>query len=260
MRRALIILLTLLLCYQSAWAWGKLGHEVVIEVAKRHLTPRTKANIAKYMPYDITSEALWMDKHRRDEGLEYTSHWHGADYDTSNMRYLPTTRLAKGGDVIRALRVADYNLSHYERLTDSAVVMNLRMVLHFVGDMHCPSHSLPNGVKVRWDCTINGKQSNFHSLYDRIPNQLYGKKTPAAEVAATLDNCKKSEIKEIVDGDVLEWVHECFQRNSTIFDINPFGTPELDPQTVEKSRALVDIQLRNAGYRLAKKLNQYFNK
>ena len=249
----------LLLCTQSVWAWGKHGHEIVVEVAKRHLTERAKANIARYMPYDITTEALWMDKHRRDAEIEYTTHWHGAGYDKQK-RYLPTAKLAKGGDVVRALQLVEYNLSHYERLTDSAVVMNLRMVLHFVGDMHCPTHSLPDGVKVRWDCTIKGKESNFHSLYDRMPATLYGKKTPPSQVAATLDNCKKDEIKSIVSGSIIDWADDCFERNSAIFDINPFGTPVLDPQTIEKSRALVDVQLRNAGYRLAAKLNKYFDK
>lgn len=259
MMRSLLILSMLLLCTQNVWAWGKHGHEIVVEVAKRHLTERAKKNIARYMAYDITTEAVWMDKHRQDVDIAYTSHWHGAGYDEQK-RYLPTAKLDKGGDVVRALQLVDYNLSHYERLTDSAVVMNLRMVLHFVGDMHCPSHSLPNGVKVRWDCTINGKESNFHSLYDRIPANLYGKKTPPAEVATKLDTCHKNEIKGIVDGSIVDWANECFERASIIFDINPFGTPVLDPNTIEKSRSLVDVQLRNAGYRLAVQLNKYFDK
>ena len=33
----------------------------------------------------------------------------------------------------------------------------------------------------------------------------------------------------------------------------------MDPETDEKSRAIIDTQLRNSGYRLAAKLNEYFD-
>ena len=47
----------------NAMAWGRIGHEVIIKVAERHLTAKTKANIAKYMPYDLKTDAVWMDVH-----------------------------------------------------------------------------------------------------------------------------------------------------------------------------------------------------
>ena len=34
-------------------AWGRLGHEIVIAIAERHLTTDTKENISKYFPYDL---------------------------------------------------------------------------------------------------------------------------------------------------------------------------------------------------------------
>ena len=48
----------------SAMAWGGLGHRTVVEIAKRHLTEKTKENIAKYLPHDLTKDATWMDKYR----------------------------------------------------------------------------------------------------------------------------------------------------------------------------------------------------
>ena len=77
---------------QSAMAWGRLGHEVVIKVAERHLTEKAKANIAKYMPYDLKTDAVWMDHHRKDKEIAYTTAWHvynvGADHN-----YDPNPRL-----------------------------------------------------------------------------------------------------------------------------------------------------------------------
>lgn len=247
---------TAVMC-QSALAWGRLGHEIVIKVAERHLTERTKKNIAKYMPYDLKTDAVWMDIHRNDEGIAYTTSWHTYNVDADH-NYDPNPRLYKG-DAILGVRVADYNLRQYEKLTDSAVVMNLRMILHFVGDMHCPTHSYIPGPRCFWPCTLNGKQEKtFHGVYDKMPNMLYGKAS-AEEMAEKLDNLGKSAVKRVQKGTVLDWVKECGDNNCVIYEWNPFNTEVLNPNTVELSRDLVGIQLRNAGYRLARLLNEYFD-
>ena len=77
MKRLFIVLAVVALAgIESASAWGKLGHEVIIEVAKRHITENTKKNIAKYISYDITNDAIYMDIHRDDEVIAYTTAWH----------------------------------------------------------------------------------------------------------------------------------------------------------------------------------------
>ena len=121
----------------EAFGWGGVGHRVIVEIAQRNLTEKAKENISKYMNYDLKKEAVWMDTHRRDEPIAYTTAWHVYNVDEQGV-YDPNPRLYKG-DCIHALKIADYNLSKYKQLTDSAVVMNLRMLLHFVGDMHCPT-------------------------------------------------------------------------------------------------------------------------
>ena len=52
-----------------------MGHDVIVEIAKRHLTPKAKEGIARYMPYDITRDSRWMDKHRSDPELLYMYHF-----------------------------------------------------------------------------------------------------------------------------------------------------------------------------------------
>lgn len=257
MKKVLLLTLAITIIWQqSANAWGRLGHEVVIKVAERHLTEKAKRNIAKYMNYDLKTDAVWMDHHRRDKEIAYTSAWHVYNVD-ENHNYDPNPRLNKG-DAITALCVAEYNLSHYKELSDSTVLMNLRMLLHFVGDMHCPTHSYVPGPRCFWECTLNGKQQKtFHGVYDKMPDMLYGKAS-AEEVAAEIDNAKKKEIKKIQAGTFFDWAKDCGDNNAVIYEWNPFNTEELNPDTVELSRDLVDKQLRNAGYRLAYLLNKFF--
>lgn len=258
--RRIFLTLTALLCLGigNTFAWGKFGHEIVIEVAKRHITERTKQNIAKYISYDITKDAVWMDIHRNDKEIAYTTAWHVYNVD-DNYEYDMNPRLAKG-DAILAMKISEHNLLKYERLTDSAVVMNLRMVLHFAGDIHCPTHSYVPGPRCFWPCTLNGKKFKFfHSLYDYIPTMLHPNKS-CVDVAAEIDNAKKGEIKRIQRGDFHDWAHEIGTLNAVIYKWNPHNTADLNPNTVELSRELVNLQLRNSGYRLAYLLNKYFDK
>ena len=258
MKRIFTVLLAIAIVgIESASAWGKLGHDVIVEVAKRHLTENTKRNIAKYMPYDITSESVYMDIHRNDKEIGYTTAWHVYNVD-ENGEYDMNPRLYKG-DAILAMKVVDHNFNKLDRLTDSAVVMNLRCLLHFAGDMHCPTHSYVPGPRCHWPCELNGKKhKSFHGVYDYMPVMLHPNKS-CVEIAAEIDNAKKSEIKRIQKGTLLEWVKEIGTMNAVIYEWNPHNTKVLNPDTIELSRELVDTQMRNAGYRLAHLLNKYFD-
>lgn len=259
MKKIIVFLsITLVMIPQAAFGWGGLGHRIVIAVAQRHLTEKTKENISRYMAYDLKKDAVWMDTHRKDEDISYTTAWHVYNVDDKN-RYDPNPRLYKG-DCINALYIVGYNLSHYEDLSDSAVVMNIRMLIHFAGDMHCPTHCYFPGPKCVWKCSLgDAYKGKFHSLYDKMPAMIYPGADPD-EVAELIDNCSKSKIKSIVKGDLLDWVGSCAEVCRETYEINPPLTEELDPLTVEKSKEMVDTQLRNAGYRLAFLLNLYFGK
>ena len=258
MKKFILILTVLAIAgVNNAMAWSKLGHEVIIEIAKRHISEKTKQNIAKYIPYDITEDAVYMDIHRKDKVIGYTTSWHVYNLD-KNHEYDMNPRLYKG-DAILAMKVADYNLTRQEKLTDSAVVMNIRCLIHFTGDMHCPTHSYVPGPRCFWPCELNGvKYKEFHKVYDVMPALLHPNMTNV-EIAALLDNASKREIKRIQKGDLHEWAHDIGSKNYIIYEWNPHNTPVLHPNTVELSRELIDIQLRNAGYRLAYLLNKYFN-
>lgn len=258
MKKAILILLASTLMGISAAAWGGLGHKTVVAIAQRHLTEKTKANIARYFNYDLKEDASWMDAHRFDPPIAYTTAWHVYNVD-ENHNYDPNPRLAKG-DCIHAINIACYNLGHYKELSDSAVVMNVRMLIHFVGDMHCPVHSYLPGPRNFWKCNLEGHGNNtFHHFYDKMPVFLWPEMSPD-ELAAFLDNCNGCARRKIASGSVLDWAKECGDRSAYIYEINPPLTEDLAPDTVERSRELVSLQLRDAGYRLARLLNDYFGK
>lgn len=257
MKRLFIIIAIVISSIESASAWGKLGHDVIVEVAKRHLTENTKRNIAKYMPYDITTESIYMDIHRDDKEIGYTTAWHVYNID-EKYEYDMNPRLSKG-DAIHAMKIVEHNLTKQQRLTDSAIVMNIRCLLHFAGDMHCPTHSYVPGPRCHWPCELNGKKiKSFHYAYDIMPALLHPNKS-CVDIAAEIDNASKGEIKRIQKGDLHQWVKDIGPKNAIIYKWNPHNTPVLHENTIELSRDLVNLEMRNAGYRLAYLLNKYFD-
>lgn len=249
----------LILVAFSSYGWGGVGHRTVIAIAQRHISEKTKAEIARYFDYDIKKDAVWMDSHRKDSDIAYTTAWHVYNVD-ENHRYDPDKRAAKG-DCLKAVRDDIWVLENYKNLPDSVVILYVRELIHFVGDFHCPTHSYLPGPRNFWKCSLESAnwKGEFHGLYDKIPQLIYPDNTPD-EIAAMLDNCSKSQIKKIQQGTLEDWAKGCGDLNEGIYVINPFLTTVLDPDTLEKSKEIVDTDLRNAGYRLAYLLNLIFDK
>ena len=88
----------------------------------------------------------------------------------------------------------------------------------------------------------------MHKVYS-IPKDIYN------EVLAFLTN----RISEVQDGSFTDWAQDCCNRDRVLYDINPVGTYELDPKTVNKMQPAAKEALQAAGYRLAFLLNKYFD-
>ena len=69
MKRLIPVIILIILSSDSLSAWGILGHEVIVAVAQRHLTPTARKNIGKYIAYDLKEDASWMDYHRNDKPI-----------------------------------------------------------------------------------------------------------------------------------------------------------------------------------------------
>lgn len=261
MKKFLLVVLIFIMSLEVASAYGRHGHEIVIAVAQRHLTEKTKENLAKYFSYDLKVDAVWMDTYRRTEPIEFTTNWHTCYFD-ENMHYDPFyLRKMETGDLVRALQLADAAVAdgRYRNLSDEAVVFAVRMLIHFVGDVHCPTHTVLPSAQNKKPCMLNGKEYTYHSVYDKMPSLIWGK-TPADEVAAKIDNASRKEIKNIVKGNVIDWLNGMVKGNAQIHEWNKPGVEVMRDDTVELSTELVNRQMRDGGYRLAYLLNMYFGK
>ena len=256
MKKALLLVgAALVLFTNDAFGWGKMGHDAIAYIAECNLTPKAKKTIEKYLGHSIVYYATWMDEWRAEPGYEHTSIWHVATVD-KDLVYTPQPK----GDVIFALEDAIAKLQDYKQQDDSTVVMSLRCIIHFVGDMHCPSHVKYAGQK-SYNIYFNGEKRSYHSIWDEgiiAHSHRWG----YIEYAHQLDRCTKQEIKQITTGTLRDWFRENAENSRHIYELvspNQELNKNETKSFVNHTHEMAERQLQRAGYRLAKVLNELFD-
>ncbi|MDR2040488.1 MAG: S1/P1 nuclease [Bacteroidales bacterium] len=249
-----ILLVGIIICLPNTlFAWGQSGHNAVAYIAECNLTKKAKKNIEKYSGHSIVYYSVWMDNYRATPSYAHTTVWHTAAVD-EHLQYTEAVRSSKG-DVVCELENAIKALQGYKNLEDSLVVLNLKYVIHMVGDMHCPVHVKYPGIK-NFNVKLNGTQYSYHAVWDSQIIDRY-RKWGYMEWAHQLDRCTKKEIKEMASGTPREWFHQTAVDCRVIYE---WASPneELGKDFLNVAIFLAESQILKAGYRLAGVLNLLF--
>lgn len=268
MKRIALLSLSMILMLQSIsmYAWGPVGHDVVAAIAEQHLTKKAKKEIDKLLEgKSIVYYSSWMDSIQNspywNNGYNATKTWHYANVDKGHTYQTMTKNPA--GDVVTGLeQLTDAMTNHYAELTDSMKVDYLKMIVHMVGDLHCPMHAGRlsdrggNSVKVKWF----GQPTSLHSVWDsKIVESA--RKWHYSEWAEQLDRTDKKYKKSVMTGTYEEWFTGTVENAARIYDyvesINK-EMPNLSYQFIYDFSPLLDEQLLLGGYRLAYVLNTIF--
>lgn len=257
-RAACLILFATTLSFE-ALAWHREGHETIAKVAELNLKPSTRRTVEKYLGgHSIVYYAKWMDQVRKLPQYAATDKWHTIRVDAEG-NYTPS----ETGDAIYAVELAMKTLENYKELPDSVVALNIKYLLHFVGDMHCPSHVYFEGRDQAFKITIQDKDAkkrayNFHSIWDFAlirANRIMS----ATEWATELDGVlTKQQKKDMAAGTPRDWLKSNAERNVHMFEwVNPDSKPA-DPMFVINGMRLIETNISYAGIRLASILNAIF--
>jgi len=251
----LLVCAATVLSASDAFGWGKMGHDAIAYIAECHLTPKAKRTIEKYLGHSIVYYATWMDEWRSEPGYEHTSVWHTAAVN-DDLEYVPSPK----GDVIYALEDAVAKLRDYKQQDDSTVVMSLRCIIHFVGDMHCPGHVKYPGQK-SFNVFFNGEKCSYHSVWDEgILARAH--RWGYLEFAHQLDRCTRKEIEAVTAGTLRDWFRENARNSRGIYALAAPQQKFDKVQTksfVNRTHEMAERQIQRAGYRLAHVLNELFN-
>ncbi len=264
MRRLVIAALALVVTF-NAMAWGGLGHRTVAEIAERNLTKKAKTNIEKYTKgAPLSSYAMWMDKVGKDPVLGRkgaTKGWHAslvvANCETSQEL---RDKYRKGRDSATGLLQMAKVLSNRKNESDSMVMFALKSAIHMVGDMHCPAHlRYTDNKNTCWfKVNYHGKKVLLHSAWDNDIVQLKYNKTDWVAFAKHLDTYNKKQKKKAANGWVDEWLEDAARDIRPTLSWGVVKGDHLDSEFDAKAYPLAELQIRKAGYQLAKYLNTVF--
>lgn len=293
MKRIILISLfacaALLLGRTEASAWGKLGHSTIGYVADTHLSPKAKAALHEYLDgvtlAAIASDAdLFRGQWTLDLGFvptnpdasrvsfvttfDFTTPLNISPYSHSitvdeNYKCYPTDNL-DGAYINNAAYYVDRLAAELKEKADEMDEYErykaIALIVHLVGDMHCPMHIVYNPVntiKGHADVIWKGKQTSLHSMWDgKLFTAYYD--WGFVDMAKLVDTATKKQIKEITKGDIYDYASDS-ARNSWPA-VCAYGAGDTLPASyVTDMRPVLFSQLRNGGYRLAAIFNEIFD-
>ena len=260
MKRILIALVLMVAISAPSFGWGREGHEAIAKIADNHLQPSAKKKIEKYLGgRSIVYYAKWMDDYRKTKEYGFTNGWHTATVD-ENLKYVHTPET---GDAIYGIYKAIEILENYKEHSDSTVAVNLKLLVHMVGDMHCPGHIYYTGRDQKYSVDFGGgyvqprKKQKIHTVWDAAAIQatrIWG----LYDWAWELDRLPKKEEKAVVAGTPLDW----FEKNAQVclfqFELSTTPDENLAQDFVNEAMPLLETQILHAGLRLAELLNKLF--
>ena len=206
--KKLICLLLMLCAGTAAFAWGGREHRLIAYIAEAHLTPRTRQVLDRYLDQSIVEYSTWMDRYRTAPGYEITTYWHMVTIDKDGSVPPEPLRPNGDGDAVRQLTRAIERLRNYRELSDSTVNVNLKYVIHLVGEMHCPGHiyfaDLPGGMDAprHYDFFLlkyKGKEVTYHWVWDGSVSRQYPDWTEE-DFRRLCREAKQRGIRVILDG------------------------------------------------------------
>ena len=247
-----------------SYAWGPLGHDVVASIAEQNLNKKAKKALNELLDgKSIVYYSSWMDNIQNSpywkNGYDQTKTWHYANVDKGET--YQSMKKNENGDVVTALNKLTWELTeNYDNLTDSMKVDYVKMIIHMVGDMHCPMHAGHlsdrggNGVKVKWF----GQQTSLHSVFDSKMIES-ARRWGYKEWTHQLDRADKKFKKAVSQGTYEEWFNKTVENAEKIYEyVDRLNRKDLSYQFVYDFSPMLEESLLLGGYRLAYVLNSIF--
>ena len=276
MKKFLFSALSFVLMLNSAavFGWGPKGHDVVAAIAEEHLSEKTKMVLYEVLDgHSIIYYSSWMDGLQNSPEWEttysHTKTWHYANVDKGHT--YQTMKKNENGDVLANLKVLVDELK--AEIAAAGGNLNavssdrIKMVIHMVGDMHCPMHAGRlsdlggNRTKVRWF----GRNTNLHSIWDsKIIDSArqWSYSEWREQLLWGVDAEEKQMITGGSDYNPDEWFYVTVARAAKIYDyVEGLGeeNPNLSYQFVYDFSPMLEESLLEGGLRLAHVLNSIFD-
>ena len=235
--------------------WGSTGHRALAEVASFYLTENAKNKINEILDGEtIVTASMYADDIKSDSRYDEYYNWHFINMELDE-NYEDTVPSEKGDVFIAINKCID--ILESDSVTDSEKSFYLKLLIHFIGDLHQPMHigryedRGGNRVYVKWF----GRNSNLHRVWDS--EMINGYNMSYSELAKNLAIPEKLEI-EFERDDLIGWVNEIHSYTRKIYNGVSIDDNLGYEYQYENFQTVRDLILKG-GLRLASVLNYLFD-
>jgi len=236
--------------------WGKNGHRATGEIAEKHLTRKAKRSIDKILKgQSLAFVSTYADEIKSDKKYNKYYSWHYINMDL-DQTYEQAEKNPKG-DLVTGINTC-IKILNDKNSSDDEKNFHLKMLVHFMGDLHQPMHigrkedKGGNSIQVEWF----GKGSNLHRVWDT--NMIDDWEMSYIELADNADDLSKTQIETIEKGTLIDWVNEVHIVTNEVYNSVEKGE-NLRYKYSYNHFGTVRTQLQKGGIRLAKVLNDIFD-
>lgn len=236
--------------------WGKNGHRATGEIAEKHLSRKTKKCIDKLLKGEsLAFVSTYADEIKSDRKYNKYYSWHYVNMDL-NQTYEEADKNPQG-DLVTGIDTCISVLKN-KNSTEEDKVFHLKLLIHFIGDLHQPLHigrskdKGGNTIQVQWF----GEGTNLHKVWDEQMIETW--EMSYLELANNAKNLSKNQVKSIEKGSIIDWVNESHKLTKEVYSSAKVGE-NLRYRYSYNHFGTVRNQLQKGGIRLAKVLNDIFD-
>lgn len=291
----------LLAAATDAAGWGRRNHAAIAYIAEQYLNPTAKQKIGEILGGEsMAYYATWADDHRksmllqleRSETLKLNGQPIAKGPDGMPVSYGTSFSVDEDGNVWTTIAhgwLADTSygvvdipkceciwmlekcideMRSYKSLSREAQFRDMILIIHMVGDMHCPVHvhftDARDGNDGKYNVLYKGREVLYHSIWDtdilvdRFPGGMVDFAyycDPLINGMVPQDEARK-RFDDIQGGNIRSWASETAKRISFIYDVK--AGDSVEGVMIDDFSALGKDLILRSGYRLAKVLNDLF--
>lgn len=258
MRNFCLLVFALFIGFLPATAssdWGKKGHRTTGEIAQKYLSKKAERKInALLNGQTLAFVSNYGDDIKSDSAYRSYGPWHYVNYPFGGS--YETHPKSEKGDLIAGIHTCIEVLKN-EKASEEEKVFHLKMLVHFVGDLHQPLHvgiaedKGGNDFQVRWF----NDGTNLHTVWDTKMIEDYG--MSYTELAENADQLSSYQLEAIEKGTVIDWMNESRALCEKIYATTEVGE-KLGYRYMYDYTTTFRSQLQKGGIRLAVLLNDIF--
>ncbi|MBA2500528.1 MAG: S1/P1 nuclease [Chitinophagaceae bacterium] len=257
-----IVVLSFILFYVpiQGFAWGVLGHRITGQVAESYLSVKARKAIKKILGNEsLAMAANYADFIKSDSTYKYIDNWHYVNIDSGMTAQQIELKLQSdtGTNVYNRIIFLTNELKR-EDLPNDKIVFYLKLLIHFVADLHQPMHVGQykdlggNLIRLTWF----NQPSNLHRVWDE--HLIEFQQLSYTEYAQAINFTTGNQLKTWQQAPISTWVTESYFIAQGLYREIGNKEPRLSYRYNFDHLNTLNQRLLIGGVRLAGLLNEIF--